>query len=707
MENTEIIKLNLIGLACANCANKIEQNVNKMKEVEEATVNFSICQLSLKINEGEKRSEVIEEIKLMVNQLEPDVKVEEQSLEPNHKKKEKESFNFKEFLQDNKFLLIGTVIFIFASLSDLGPWLYLIAYVLIGGEVLLTAGKNILRGEIFDENFLMTIATLGALFLREYPEAIAVMLFYEIGEMFQHYAVNRSRQSISSLLDIRVDSAHRATAQGIQTVAIEEIQLDEEIIVKPGERIPLDGVILEGESELDTSALTGETALRFATVGDEILAGAINTNALLKIRVTSTASTSTVARILELVENASNKKAPTERFITKFSRIYTPVVVIIAVLVATVPTLLFGQDFSVWLYKALVFLVVSCPCALVVSIPLGFFAGIGGASKEGVLVKGANYLDMLKDVETVVFDKTGTLTKGNFVVSEMKAIGIDEDEFIKLAAYAESQSNHPIAKSIVKAYGKEIIQDEMTDYEEVAGKGVKVSINNKKIIIGNDKLMVENKTSILEASNVGTTVHMLINGEYKGYLVIADEVKETSKQAIANLRKIGVKKIVMLTGDSKKIADKVGVDLEIDEVHSELLPHQKVERVETLLTQMSAKGKLAFVGDGMNDAPVLARADIGVAMGGIGSDAAIEAADIVLMQDDPMALVSGIRKGQQTSRILRQNIIFALGTKFIIMILSLMGIATMWLAVFADVGVTFLAILNSIRALHTKNSNEK
>lgn len=701
MKDSSELKLKLTGLSCANCANKIEAKVNQLKGIEEANLNFSTLQLAVKLQETVIKEEVIDQIKKIVQELEPDVLVEGETLgsDIHSLKKKNKSFSWKDFLSQNKWLLGGMFLFVIAITTNANVGLYLMAYFLIGGKVLWTAARNIKGGRVFDENFLMTIATLGAIFLGEYAEAIAVMLFYEVGEIFQHYAVNRSRASIGDLLDIRVNSGHLVTAEGVKTVAIEEIPLGEVIVVKPGERVPLDGVLISGESELDTSALTGESMLRYATLGDEILAGSINTSGLIKVRVQSTAATSTVARILEMVENASNKKATTERFITKFCRIYTPAVVLGAILVALVPPLFLGADFSIWLYRALVFLVVSCPCALVVSIPLGFFAGIGGASKLGVLVKGANYLELLNQVETVVFDKTGTLTKGSFVVSEVHGIGISQSAFIKLAAYAESQSNHPIAKSIVQAYISTIDTTKIVRYDEIAGKGIKTQVDQDQILIGNESLMGQYQVDIPSVESMGTVIHMVVNEEYRGYMVIRDEVKATSKAAIAQLKQVGVKHVVMLTGDRTAVAEQVAADLGIDEVHSQLLPHEKVEQVELLLKRLSPKGRLAFVGDGMNDAPVLARADIGVAMGGIGSDAAIEAADVVLMKDDPMGLVDAIQKSQQTTNILYQNVGFALGIKSLVMVLSIFGMATMWMAVFSDVGVTILTIMNSIRAL--------
>lgn len=736
MGNDRTFKLTLSGLDCANCANKIEDRVNRLELVEEANLNFSTSQLTVLIKESALKTDVITEIKRIVKQLEPHVVVEERvstqvvhkssccggscsshteshhgqaghSHEHSHKTLDNESSSkVFSFIKENAWLLLGVIIFLaihtFKPVGILEVVLYGVSYLLIGGKVLLTAFRNITRGEIFDENFLMMVATVGAFAIGEYPEAIAVMLFYEIGELFQSYAVNRSRKSISSLLDIRADHANLVTESGTKEVAPEAVSIGDLIVIKPGERVPLDGEIIEGECYLDTSALTGESIPRLISVGEEILAGCINTNALVKVRVTKVAGESTVARILELVENASSKKAQTEKFITKFARVYTPIVVLLAVLIAIIPPFVFQVNFSTWLYRALSFLVVSCPCALVVSIPLGFFAGLGGASKKGVLVKGGNYLEALNHVETVVFDKTGTLTKGVFKVSQIKPVNMNEAEFIELAAYAESQSTHPIAKSIVDAYTQVIDTTVLSQYEEIAGHGIKVFVGDKEVLIGNVKLMQRANLNVAEVDAIGTIIHMVVNQQYVGYMVIADEIKENSKAAIAKLKQHGVSKVVMLTGDHEGVAKKVAAELGVDEVYAGLLPHQKVEHVEEILAHKTKDKNVVFVGDGMNDAPVLARADIGVAMGGIGSDAAIEAADVVLMEDDPMALVKAINKAKQTSTILYQNIIFALGVKILVMILVACGLATMWAAVFADVGVTILAVMNSTRALKSK-----
>ena len=694
MENKEELQLTLEGLNCANCARKIEEKVGKMEGVKESNLNFTTTTLNVKLERKVKEEHAINEIKKIVEALEPHVKVEKK-------------VSGKTNVQRAKFevkptIIIGTILYLIAVIGDfkgaLALILFVASYLLIGGKVVLTAIKNIARGQLFDENFLMTVATIGAFSISEYPEAVAVMLFYEIGETIQGYAVNKSRSSISSLMDIRADYANIIIDGKEKKVSPETVKVEDIILVKPGEKIPLDGIVVEGESFVDTSALTGESVPRKIAVNDEILSGGINTNGVLKVKVTKKFGESTVSRILEMVENAANKKANTEKFITKFAKVYTPIVVALAILIAVVPSI-FIKDalFSTWLYRALVFLVVSCPCALVVSVPLGFFAGIGGASKKGVLVKGSNYLELLKDLETVVFDKTGTLTEGVFTVTEINTNNIQKEKLIEVAAMAESFSNHPIAISIIKEYGKEIDKEVIKEYEEIAGHGIKAVINNEEILIGNAKLMNQFNISYNEVDSIGTVVYCAINGEFKGSIVISDKIKENAAEALINLKAAGVKKTVMLTGDNKKTAEKVGEKVNIDEVHSELLPLGKVKEVEKLLKASNKNGRLAFVGDGVNDAPVLARADIGIAMGGIGSDAAIEAADVVLMKDDINALVDAINVSKKTNKILWQNIIFALGIKVIVMVLGTFGIANMWTAVFADVGVTIIAIINSTR----------
>lgn len=694
MGNKEELQLTLEGLNCANCARKIEEKVGKMEGVKESNLNFTTTTLNVKLERKVKEEHAINEIKKIVEALEPHVKVEKK-------------ISGKTNVQRAKFevkptLIIGTILYLIAVIGDfkgaLALILFVASYLLIGGEVVLTAIKNIAKGQVFDENFLMTVATIGAFTINQYPEAVAVMLFYEIGETIQGYAVNKSRSSISSLMDIRAEYANLIMNGKEEKVSPETVKVEDVILVKPGEKVPLDGVVIEGESFIDTSALTGESVPRKIVPNDEILSGGINTSGLLKVKVTKKFGESTVSRILEMVENAASKKADTEKFITKFAKVYTPIVVVLAILIAVIPSI-FIKDalFSTWLYRALVFLVVSCPCALVVSVPLGFFAGIGGASKKGVLVKGSNYLELLKDLETVVFDKTGTLTEGVFSVTEINTNGIDKEKLIEVAAMAESFSNHPIAISIIKEYGKEIDKEVIKEYKEISGHGIKAVINNEEVLVGNSKLMNEFNILYNEVDSIGTVVYCAINGEFKGSIVISDKIKENAVEALINLKKAGVKKTVMLTGDNKKTAYKVGEKINIDEVHSELLPLDKVKEVEELLKRSNKNGKLAFVGDGVNDAPVLARADIGIAMGGIGSDAAIEAADIVLMKDDINALVDAINVSKKTNKILWQNIVFALGIKILVMVLGTFGIANMWTAVFADVGVTIIAIINSTR----------
>ena len=694
MGNKEELQLTLEGLNCANCARKIEEKVGKMEGVKESNLNFTTTTLNVKLERKVKEEHAINEIKKIVEALEPHVKVEKK-------------VSGKTNVQRAKFevkptLIIGTILYLIAVIGDfkgaLALILFVASYLLIGGKVVLTAIKNIARGQLFDENFLMTVATIGAFSISEYPEAVAVMLFYEIGETIQGYAVNKSRSSISSLMDIRADYANIIIDGKEKKVSPETVKVEDVILVKPGEKVPLDGVVIEGESFIDTSALTGESVPRKIVPNDEILSGGINTSGLLKVKVTKKFGESTVSRILEMVENAASKKADTEKFITKFAKVYTPIVVVLAILIAVIPSI-FIKDalFSTWLYRSLVFLVVSCPCALVVSVPLGFFAGIGGASKKGVLVKGSNYLELLKDLETVVFDKTGTLTEGVFSVTEINTNGIDKEKLIEVAAMAESFSNHPIAISIIKEYGKEIDKEVIKEYKEISGRGIKAVINNEEVLVGNSKLMNEFNILYNEVDSIGTVVYCAINGEFKGSIVISDKIKENAVEALINLKKAGVKKTVMLTGDNKKTAYKVGEKINIDEVHSELLPLDKVKEVEEIMKRSNKNGKLAFVGDGVNDAPVLARADIGIAMGGIGSDAAIEAADIVLMKDDINALVDAINVSKKTNKILWQNIVFALGIKILVMVLGTFGIANMWTAVFADVGVTIIAIINSTR----------
>lgn len=582
---------------------------------------------------------------------------------------------------------------------------FVAVYLIIGYDILAKAARNIRRGQVFDENFLMTIATVGAFCLGEYPEGVAVMLFYQVGELFQTHAVGKSRRSIAQLMDIRPDYANVLREGQLLQLDPEEVQVGELIIVKPGERIPLDGVVTEGYSSLDTSALTGESVPRNVATGENVISGCINQTGKLTVRVEKEYGQSTVARILELVENAADKKSASENFITRFARYYTPIVVLGAALLALLPPLITGQAFGIWVERALIFLVISCPCALVISVPLSFFGGIGGASKAGVLVKGSNYLELLARAEVMVFDKTGTLTKGNFAVSEVFAPKIGRQELLRLAAHAEDYSNHPIAASIKRAYGGAIETTRITDIEEIAGHGMKALVDGVEVLAGNGRLMELRHIAYEKEADAGTVVHVALNGAYAGYIRIEDEIKPDARQALLDLKAAGVKQTVMLTGDADAVGRKVAAALNLDQVYTQLLPADKVEQVEKLLQQKSAKGVLAFVGDGVNDAPVLARADIGIAMGGLGSDAAIEAADVVIMTDEPSKIVTAIKISKKTYRIVRQNIVFALAVKGLVLALGAIGQATMWSAVFADVGVSVLAILNAMRALQVREFN--
>ena len=606
-------------------------------------------------------------------------------------------------------IIIGAAVLATAVLLSLNnEWLqialFIISYIIVGGDVVKRAVKNIFKGQVFDENFLMSIATIGAFFIGEYPEGVAVMLFYQVGELFQSYAVGKSRKSIASLMDIRPDYANVKKGDELVKVDPDEVQIGDIIVIKAGEKIPLDGKVIEGSSMIDTSALTGESVPREVEVGSDILSGCININRVITAEVTKEFGESTVSKILDLVENASSKKSNSEQFITKFARYYSPVVVIIAVFLAIIPPLVIdGATFSDWIYRALAFLVVSCPCALVISIPLSFFGGIGGASKKGVLVKGSNYLEALAETEIVVFDKTGTLTKGVFNVQEIHPEGVSKEELLELTAHAESYSNHPISLSLKRAYSKEIDNGRISDVEEISGHGVIATVDGKKVMVGNIKLMKMMDIPYFKGELIGTIVHVAVNNKYIGYIVIADEVKEDSAQAIKELKAANIKQTVMLTGDNKSIGSKVAKELGLDKVYAELLPADKVEKLEELFSQKSKKGKLAFVGDGINDAPVLARADIGIAMGGLGSDAAIEAADVVIMTDEPSKIATTMKISKKTLKIAHQNIVFAIGIKIIVLILSAFGITTMWAAIFADVGVTIIAVLNAFRALNVKN----
>jgi Cd2+/Zn2+-exporting ATPase len=694
----------LAGLGCANCAAKIEHEVNKLAGVQHASLDFVAKRLIIYVYNERGLGKITSQATEIINKFEPDVEVIEEYGAGGIPVIEDEVINKNELIK----IGVGAVLFAIALIFEFSFWtefsLFLVSYLLVGGDILLRAVRNISRGQVFDENFLMSVATIGAFAIRQFPEGVAVMLFFKIGEFFEDLAVNRSRRSISSLMDIRPDYANLQVGDDIKRVSPEGVRIGDLIIVKPGERVPLDGIVVEGRSMVDTSALTGESVPRDVEQGSDILGGFINQNGLLKVQVTKKFGETTVSKILDLVQNAGSKKAPTENFITKFARYYTPVVVFGALAIALIPPLLIqGAAFSEWIYRALVFLVISCPCALVISIPLGFFGGIGGASKKGILIKGGNYLEALNNVDTVVFDKTGTLTKGVFKVTEVvPEDGFGRDDLLEMAAYAEVFSNHPIALSILRAYGKAVNKELVDEHDEVFGHGIKAAVGGREILAGNSKLMSREDIACDDADAPGTVVYVALDKTYAGYIVISDEIKEDSIDAINALKNIGIRKTVMLTGDNRAVGEKVAEELGLDEVYTELLPDQKVKQVEQLEKEVPSAGKLVFVGDGINDAPVLARADIGVAMGALGSDAAIEAADVVLMTDEPSQLVGAIKIAKRTKNIVWQNIVFALGVKGIVLVFGAMGIATMWAAVFADVGVALIAVLNATRAMYVK-----
>ena len=606
-------------------------------------------------------------------------------------------------------IIISTILFVITLFVKMNQTLQLIlmliAYILLGKDTVLKAIKNVEKGDFFDENFLMTVATLGAIMIGEYPEAVAVMLFYEVGELFQSYAINKSRKSIADMMDIKPEYANVIRDNKSQKIDPDEVQIGETIEIKPGERVPLDAIIIKGESTLDTSALTGESIPLEVREGATILSGCININALIIAKVTKEYFDSTVNKVLDLVENAASKKSTSERLITRFAKIYTPIVIGLAILLAILPPVISGEyNFRLWIFRALSFLVVSCPCAFVISIPLSFFSGIGAASRAGVLIKGGNYLEALSKVDTVVLDKTGTLTKGVFNVQKVIVVdkNIKEDKFISLVAMAESGSNHPISKSIQKYYNKEINTNSVNSIKEISGKGIEAVIDNKKILVGNEKLI--NVPKNISIDDIGTILYVEIDNKFTGYIIISDEIKKDSQKAIKGLKNMGIKKTIMLTGDVEKVAKKVGEDLGIDEIYTNLLPQDKVSKFEEIIKNKNSKGNVVFVGDGINDAPVLARADVGIAMGAMGSDAAIEAADVVIMTDEPSKIVTAIKSSKKTMKIAMQNIILAFGVKAIALILSALGITDMWMAVFADTGVTILAVLNSFRALKIENN---
>ena len=695
------------GLTCAHCAEVIGDRVQIIDGVKNSHLNFVNKKLTLEIDSGINKDEVINSVIELIDSIEPglDIQVQNKSESAKEiKKVEKKKDNSK---KDLFKIIAGVLVFIFAFYQEAtgieGRYsliIFMVSYILVGGDVLYKALKNIKNGRIFDENFLMTVATVGAISIGEPSEAVGVMLFYKIGEYLQELAVGKSRKSISDLMQIRPDVANLKVGNSLKVVDPEEVEIGDYIVVKPGEKVPLDGLVVEGNSMVDTSALTGESVLRTVNKGDELLSGFINKNALLTVQVTKDFSESTVSKILDMVENASSKKSKTENFISVFSRYYTPIVVTLAALLAILPPVFIkGALFSEWIHRGLIFLVVSCPCALVLSIPLSYFSGIGVASKHGILIKGSNYLEALRYVDTVVFDKTGTLTEGVFDVVKVRSVDVSEDELMKFASIAEANSNHPIAKSILKYYDKQIDLNKIEEYEEIAAHGIKAKYENSTVLAGNEKLMKTNNIKIERSTEIGTIVYVAVNNKFVGYIVIADKIKEDSKDAIKKIKEQGIKKTVMLTGDNKDVADSVAKRLKLDKVFSNLLPNEKVEKIEELYLSRSEKEKIAFVGDGINDAPVLARVDVGIAMGGLGSDAAIEAADIVIMTDEPSKIAQGIKISKKTYKIVWQNIIFALAVKLIVLILGAAGMASMWEAVFADVGVALIAVLNAMRIM--------
>lgn len=705
------------GLDCAHCAEVINQKVGALDEVEISNLNFVNKKLSFRLKDEASRSLTIEKAINIINTTEPglDIQVKSSSKSKNKDlEKEPENKFDKEKIEKIK-LIIGAIAYAIIFIQEIighgqantiSTVLFIAIYLGVGGDVLLKSAKNIKNGRIFDENFLMSVATIGAILIGETSEAVGVMVFYKLGLYLQGLAVGKSRKSISALMQIRPDIANLKIGNNIEVVDPEEVEIGDIIVVKPGERIPLDGIIIEGTSMVDTSALTGESVLRTVNINDEVLSGFINENALLTIKVTKNFGESAVSKVLDLVENASSKKAKTENFISVFCKYYTPVVVALAIVISIIPPMVIDMYSKAvwydWVLRGLTFLVVSCPCALVLSIPLTFFSGIGFASKNGVLIKGSNYLEALRYVDTVVFDKTGTLTKGIFKVTKINAVNVSEDELMEYAAYAEANSNHPIAKSIIAAYNKDLDLGKIGEYEEIAAHGIKVNYNGKIVLAGNEKLMKTNNIEYIEVSEIGTVIYVAVNNMFAGYIVISDEIKEDSKQLIQKLKEIGIKQTVMLTGDNEKVADAVAKELKLDKVYSNLLPNEKVEKIEEIYQGRKDKQKVAFVGDGINDAPVLARVDVGIAMGGLGSDAAIEAADVVIMNDQPSQISKAIAISKRTNKIVWQNIIFALGVKIIVLVATAGGVSNMWEAVFADVGVALIAVLNAMRAMSIK-----
>lgn len=716
-------ELLLDGLDCPNCSAKIEHEVNEIDGVN-AQMNFMTKTLTLETADEAEYESVLKQIRTIVRKHEPDVAVKDklnvkgQAMSEGYaaklETKENESGECEEGSRKKEIikLVIGGVIFAIGLIFQFKNWLelaiFLASYIIVGGNVVRRAVKGILRGQVFSEHFLMSVATIGAFFVGEYPEGVSVMLFYLVGEMFQDMAVDHSRKSISALMDIRPDYANLKDGDELRKVSPYDVKTGDIIVIKPGEKIPLDGKVIEGSSMVDTAALTGESVPRELGPGGDALSGFINKNGVLTIEVTKDYGESTVSKILDLVQNAGCRKAPTEQFITKFARYYTPFVVFGALALAILPPLLIpGAIFGEWAYRALAFLVVSCPCALVISIPLGFFGGIGGASKRGILIKGSNYLEALNNVEAVVFDKTGTLTKGVFKVTQINPRnGYTSEELLNYAACAESYSSHPIALSIMDACESEIDKSRIGEYQEVAGLGIRAVVDGNEVLAGNSRMMDSENIEYENADTLGSIVHVAVNKVYAGNIIISDEVKKDAGMVIDELKSLGIRKTVMLTGDLKAAGDKIGKQLGLDEVYSELLPGDKVEKIEMLEREKSGKGKIIFVGDGINDAPVLARADIGMAMGGLGSDAAIEAADIVIMDDTPSKIATAIKISKRTRSIVFQNIVFALGVKALFLALSAFGMASMWEAVFADMGVALIAIFNAMRVINTKNIPE-
>lgn len=707
-KNKSYIKKDIVlgGLNCAHCAEVIGNKVSSLDGVKNSNMNFVNKKLSVEIDKTNEDI-IIKNIINIINDTEPGLDIQVEGTKKVNKAK-KETKVRKDNNKSKLFkILLGAFVFVFAFYEEMvgveskySLLIFLVSYVLVGGDVVYKALRNMTKGRIFDENFLMTVATVGAIAIGDASEAVGVMLFYKVGEYLQELAVGKSRKSISDLMQIKPDVANLKVGNSIKVVDPEEVEIGDFIVVKPGEKVPLDGVVVDGTSMVDTSALTGESVLRTVKLGDELLSGFINKNSLLTVKVTKDFSQSTVSKILDLVENASSKKSKTENFISVFSKYYTPVVVLLATLIAVVPPIFVqGAIFSDWLHRGLVFLVVSCPCALVLSIPLSYFSGIGVASKNGILIKGSNYLEALRYVDTVVFDKTGTLTEGVFDVVKVNSFGISDEELIKYASIAEANSNHPIAKSILNYYNKEINLDKIESYEEIAAHGIKVKYENEEILAGNEKLMIANNIKVNKNEEIGTVVYIAVNNQFKGSIVISDKIKSDSEKAIKEIKEQGIKETVMLTGDNKAVADSVAKRLKVDKVFSNLLPNEKVEKIEAIYEGRNDKEKIAFVGDGINDAPVLARVDVGIAMGGLGSDAAIEAADIVIMTDEPSKIAEGIQISKKTYKIVWQNIIFALGVKIIVMIFGALGMASMWEAVFADVGVALIAVLNAMRIM--------